>query len=102
MLIEKIFLISGWSSCELAGLCVKNVSVLLKEEKHLPVLVFSSFASFSTGCNTSQNSKPLFPHLSLPAVCNLGAPLELLCEVYVIKITFVEEQRAMTGNLDFA
>lgn len=35
-----------------------------------------------------------FPHLSLPAVCNLAAPHE----VYVIKITFAEEQRGKSGN----
>lgn len=39
-----------------------------------------------------------FPHLSLPAVCNSAAPHELLYEVYVIKITFVEEERGKSGN----
>lgn len=41
-----------------------------------------------------------FPHLSLLAVCNLAAPHELLCGVYVTKITFADEQRYLTGNLD--
>lgn len=66
-------------------------------------MIFTCFASSLALQHRLQHLSEIqavFPHLSLPAICNLAAPHELLCEVYVTKITFADEQRDLTGNLD--
>lgn len=101
-LIEKISLISGWGSCKLVRALRQKLIAVLERALKLPVLmIFGCFANSLVLQHRLQHLSELratFPHPSLPAVCNLAAPHELLCEVYVIKIAFVEEERGKSGN----
>lgn len=101
-LIEKISLIAGWSSCKRVGALRQKLTTALKRAPKLPILmIFGCFANSLALQHRLQHLSELqatFPHLSLPAVCNLAAPHELLWEVYVIKIAFAEEQRGKSGN----
>lgn len=68
-LIEKISLISGWSSCARAGALHQKFSKWSHcRTKRAPKLLYWQYSltlaiplHCSTGCNTSRSSEPLFP-----------------------------------------